>query len=228
MLALALAAGLAAPAAYHPGWEAALRRWVDDLGRVDFNAIREDPDGLRGQVAHVAETSPESFKSRDGKLAFLINAYNALAMSHAARSGILPASKVRFFYLSRHEVGGRKISLHKLENDVIRPLGEPKIHFVLNCMVRGCPRLPQEPFHPETIQPQLNKAAVEFLGSERHVQVDDAGRKVRLSSILKWYKDDFLAQAPSLLEYVNRYREKKIPLDYEVEFLPYDWTLNQR
>ena len=38
---------------------------------------------------------------------------------------------------------------------------------------------------------------------------------------------DFLKKAPSLIAYANRYREAKIPDSYRVEFIPYDWTLNQ-
>ena len=224
------ASGAAAsePAAYHQAWERVLGRFVDDEGRVDFKAIRESPDALRDQIAFVAKTDPESFATQEAKLAFLINAYNGLAMSHAAHSGLDPSSKVRFFFLSKHEVGGRRMSLHALENGVIRPMGEPKVHFALNCMVRDCPRLPREPFRADSLKAQLNRAAVEFLNSEKHVRVDDGRGAASLSSILKWYKEDFLAQAPTLLDYANRYREKKIPPEYKVEFIPYDWTLNQR
>ena len=44
------------------------------------------------------------------------------------------------------DVGGKTISLYKLENDVIRPLGEERVHFALNCMVVSCPRLPRAAF----------------------------------------------------------------------------------
>ena len=51
---------------------------------------------------------------------------------------------------------------------------------------------------------------------------------MRLNSTLSFYSDDFLAQAPSLVAYVNRYREEPIPEAYSVSFIPYDWTLHQR
>lgn len=33
-------------------------------------------------------------------------------------------------------------------------------------------------------------------------------------------------KAPSLIAFVNRYREKMIPEGWKVEFIPYDWQLN--
>ena len=38
------------------------------------------------------------------------------------------------------------MSLYTLENDVIRPLGDERVHFALNCMVVSCPRLPRVAF----------------------------------------------------------------------------------
>ena len=121
-------------------------------------------------------------------------------------SGRLPQDRIRFFYLTGLDVGGKPISLYALENHVIRPLGEPRVHFALNCMVRSCPRLPREPFDAARLDAQLDREARRFLNEERNVQVDPAARTVRLSSILKWYEADFLAAQPSLIAYVNQYR----------------------
>ena len=53
-------------------------------------------------------------------------------------------------------------------------------------------------------------------------------REVRVSAILDWYEEDFLAVAPSLVAYLNRYRDEPIPEDWDVAFLDYDWSLNAR
>jgi hypothetical protein len=95
-------------------------------------------------------------------------------------------------------------------------------------MVRSCPRLPREPFEASRLHDQLEREARGFFNDPRHVQVDPPLRVVRLSSILRFYREDFLAQAPSLIVYGNRYREEPIPEDYAVRFIPYDWTLHQR
>ena len=210
-------------------WESVLARAVDDGGRIDFAGIAREPANLDAYVAWLARA--EAPGERPAKVAYLLNAYNALAMYNAVRSGIpaeLDSRKVQFFYRDRFELGGRRISLYALENQVIRPLGDPRVHFALNCMARSCPRLPKEPFRAETLDADLDRLAREFLNDPRNATADPAAKVVRFSEILKFYTEDFLKGAPSLIAYANRYRDEKIPEDYRVEFIPYDWTLNKQ
>jgi hypothetical protein len=242
----ALALGLAAcvtltptpdpkgPAAGDPlaAWQRVLHTRVLDDGRIDFVGLRRDPEDLEAYVAWVAthgpRTTPEGFPTEAARLAYYINAYNALAMYQVVKTSRRPEQRVRFFALTAVTIDERHTSLYRLENAVIRPLGEPRVHFALNCMVRGCPRLPREPFDPARLDAQLEREARHFLNEPRNVQVDPPLRLVRLNSILSFYGEDFLAQAPSLVAYVNRYRTEPIPEVYSVAFIPYDWTLHQR
>lgn len=211
-------------------WARVLESSVDERGRIDFAGIRAAPADLDAMVAYVArmspETDPESFPTIEARLAYYLNAYNALAMRHAAYSGVRPRSRIRFFYLSSLRVGGRWMSLRDLEKDIIRPAGDPRVHFALCRMTRASPRLAREPFAAETLDGQLESAAREFLSDDRNVLVDTGKGVVRFSRVLKWYRKDFLAQSRSLRDYVNRYRDRKIPAGVKVKFLPYDWTLN--
>lgn len=213
-------------------WERVLNQHVDDEGRIDFVAMERDEADLDVFVASLAMADPQShpdrFGSRADVLAFHLNAYNALAMYNVLHAGVLPVDTAKFFYFRELTLGGREISLYAYENDVIRPLGEERVHFALNCMVRACPRLPRRPFLAATLEQQLDAAAREFFNKPLHVVVDDSNRTVRFSQILEFYTGDFLAKAPSLIAYANRYRTDPIPGDYKVVFTPYDWTLNQR
>jgi hypothetical protein len=215
-------------------WARVLKDHVDAEGRIDFAGVGRSPQDLDAFVAYVAVTSPKlkpsSFPSRESVLAFYINAYNALAMYDVIQSGFPPdldVVKVRFFYQNRLLVGGRRISLYDLENKIIRPLGEPRVHFALNCMARGCPRLPREPFRAEGLDARLDAAAKEFLNEKRNVDLDPEKRIAWVSMILNWYESDFLRTASSLAAFINRYRdEAPIPARWEIRFIPYDWTLN--
>lgn len=221
-----------APADPDAAWGRVLAEHVDGDGAIDFVALRERPRDLEAYVAWVAGHGPRStpalFPTRESRLAYYINAYNALAMYQIVATARRPEAQVRFFVASRVPIDGRTMSLYALENDVIRPLGEPRVHFALNCMVRACPRLPRAPFTAERLDTMLDAETRRFLDDPRHVQVDPPLRTVRFSSILRFYTPDFLAAAPSLPAYVNRYRSVPIPEDYRVRFIPYDWTLHQR
>lgn len=211
-------------------WAQVLAQHVNVQGQVDYAALAAQPQDLETWVAYIAQVSPENqperFASKDEQLAYYLDAYNGLAMYGVLRSGVVPAQKVRFFLLRKYTIGGKETSLYTWENKVIRPLGEPRIHFALNCMAASCPRLPQAPWEEERLEQQLEAAAVEFFNDERHLRVDAEQGVVYLSEILDFFPEDFLAVAPSLIDYVNRYRHPPIPSDYRIEFIPYDWTVN--
>lgn len=214
-------------------WAKVLREYVDPQGRVNFAAIARAPEDLERYVAWVYDNGPnnlpELFRTPQEVLAYHLNAYNALAMYAVIESGIPESNagfgKVRFFFLRRVRVGGERMSLHAYENDIIRALGEPRIHFTLNCMSVGCPRLPREPFEAAKLEQQLEREAKLFFNEERNLLVDEATKTVWLSEILDFYPSDFLAVAPSLIAYANRYRPTPIPADYAVKFIPYDWAI---
>ena len=215
-------------------WPSVLREAVDAQGRVDFRRLAANPGALEIAVASIGRTAPNNapgrFPALQDQLAFHINAYNALAMYNVVRSGVPERlsllDRVDFFKLTKVVVGGQAISLYDYENDVIRPLGEERVHFALNCMAVSCPRLPRAPFTAAGLDAQLDAAARLFFAEPRNVQVDPALRVVRLSSILAFYPEDFVRRAPSLVAYANRYRADPIPEDDKVEFIPYDWTIN--
>lgn len=208
-------------------WSSVLHDHVDDAGRIDFAALAQDPAVLHRYVAYVAAADPAGLGSREAVIAHHVNAYNALAMYNVITSGRRPESLAKFFVFQRFDVGGgRVMNLYDYENKMIRRLDEPRIHFVLNCMVVSCPRLPREPMRAATLERQLDAATREFMNDPRHVAVDHDALEVRLSKILAWYEPDYLVAAPTLVDYVNLYRDQPVPAGYTVRYLEYDWTLN--
>lgn len=220
----------------YAAWASVLRKHVDTLGRVDFAGVAADRRDLERFVAYIYDvgpaTHPALFPTRAHVLAYHLNAYNALAMYKVIATGI-PATlagprKISFFAFGKVRVGGHPITLLRYENTVIRPLGDPRVHVALNCMSVSCPRLPREPFLPETLDRQLDQEARRFFNEDRNVLVDVNAKVVRFSEILDFYPEDFLAKSPSLIAYVNQYREIRIPEDYTVRFFAYDWTINRQ
>ncbi|TXG97138.1 MAG: DUF547 domain-containing protein [Nevskiaceae bacterium] len=217
-------------------WTDVLAHHVDARGRVDFTGLARDRAGLDEVVKFIAAVDPESsakrFSTPNAGLAYYLNAYNALAMY-----GVLDASlpkrfgwfgRIRFFVLRKFMMGDRAISLYHLENSIIRPIGDPRVHFALNCMSVSCPRLPQSAFTASALDEQLTAAAREFVADKRNVDVDDARKELRISAIFKFYREDFLAKAPSLAAYINHYRLSPVPTDYKIVFDDYDWSINDQ
>ncbi|MBI3433588.1 MAG: DUF547 domain-containing protein [Proteobacteria bacterium] len=217
-------------------WTRVLARHVDAAGAIDFTSLVRDHADLDRVVAFVAAVDPANrpaaFPGPNARLAYYVNAYNALAMHGVVTAG-LPERlgglrNVTFFKLRTFTVGGKSISLSNLENDVIRPTGDARIHFALNCMVVSCPRLPRAAFTAGRVDQQLDAAARAFVGEQRNVRANITRGELELSAIFRFYTQDFLAHASTLAAYVNRYRADKVPENLRVQFLDYDWTINNR
>src|SRR5262249_59240458 len=112
--------------------------------------VRRNHADLDLVVAFVAAvdpiTQPRQFPDKHSRLAFYINAYNALAMYGVVQAGV-PESlgglwKFAFFYLRTFAVGGKSISPSKFENDVIRPPRDQPMHFPPHCIILACPPPP--------------------------------------------------------------------------------------
>ncbi|XP_029937263.1 uncharacterized protein LOC115380298 isoform X1 [Myripristis murdjan] len=164
--------------------------------------------------------------SREEKLAFFINIYNALVIHGYLRLGA-PTNmwqRYRFFNYVSYLIGGEVFTLQDIENGVLRgnrkgvaqllkpfsktdprlqvalPDAEPLIHFALNCGAKGCP--PIKTYTPQDIDSQLRTAAEAFLENDDGCMVDSGKREVRLSQIFKWYKADFGGTDEKLLNWV--------------------------
>ena len=197
---------------------------------VDFPALQKHQTDLDSYVAYVAQLKASSISNPNERLAHYINSYNALSMYNVLASGIPKThagwAKVRFFYLRKLRIGGKDMSLYSYENDVIRKLKEPRVHFALNCGALGCPTLPKTPFSGAGLYQELDRETRTFFLESRNLHVDHAHKTVYLSELLDFYTDDFITEStPTLISYVNRYAAEKIPEDYALDFMPYDWVV---
>ena len=219
-------------------WARVLDRFVNDRGEVDFTALSQDRADLDRYVRFVADTPLPSdaagHADTNQQLAHLINAYNALSMFNVIESGIprthAGLNKLTFFVNRKLRIGGEERSLYSFENDVTRPyarsIGEPRVHFALNCSALACPVLPRTPFSATDLPQQLAFEAAAFFARPENFRVDHAARTVWLSEILNFYTEDFVPDhGRNLIEYANRHVATPAPINYAVHFTPYDWTV---
>lgn len=207
-----------------------LQTYVNERGEVDFSTLQNNRTDLDKYVAYVGQLPANTTNNPNERLAHYINSYNALSMYNVLASGIPKThagwAKIRFFYLRKLRIGGKDMSLYSYENDVIRKLNEPRVHFALNCSALGCPILPKTPFTGVGIYQELDRETRKFFSENRNLSIDHANKIVYLSELLDFYTDDFISEStPSLIAYVNRYAAEKIPEGYAIDFMPYDWTV---
>lgn len=218
-------------------WAYVLKTYVDAQGRTNFKDVAQDIEPLENVVAFIGEVSPAStpslFPNADAVMAFHINSYNALAMYGVIERDIPDGftnffSRASFFKFRDVTIGGQTTNLYDYENDVIRPLNEPRAHFALNCMVKDCPRLPMEPFEANSLNATLDELTNEFFAKEKHLYFDHDKKRVYVSEILDFYTEDFVVsgKAKDLPEYINQYLDTPIPSDYKLRFIEYDWRIN--
>lgn len=191
--------------------------------KADLQAL----DDVLGMFAKVdlSQRSPEE------QVAFYINLYNggmlqAVFQNYPLKSvksiGLIPFSIFKKNFIQQ---GDRELSLDGIEKGILlKDFFDPRIHFAVNCASDSCPPLLAEPFVPNQLDAQLDAQTRAFARSARAARVLMGKERIAYSELFKWYKNDFGVENPA--EYLNRYRVMPLPLDYEVDWIDYDWSLN--
>ncbi|HYZ87000.1 MAG TPA: DUF547 domain-containing protein [Bryobacteraceae bacterium] len=216
-----------------------LSKYVHENGLVDYSGVKSDP-ALVKFIEQLASMSPDSdpmaFPTREAKLAYWINAYNATVLHAFARE--YPAKRLRlkgllgkasFFYNTKHNFGGVKRSLDDIETNTIRRFGEPRIHFAIVCASAGCPWLSREVYRPENLFAKLEQETQRYFQQSRNFRVDQSRKEIYLPEILKWFQGDWGTLA-EVRKFVARYRPAEATVilntSYKVRYIPYDWSPN--
>jgi Protein of unknown function, DUF547 len=228
-----------------------------DAGRVDYAAIKAEPAALQRHLAAITRVDPAMLTTftRDQRLAFWLNAYNSLVLqtivdAYPIKRGSLvglgfPANSIwqipRAFSGRRFRVAGRELSLDDIEHKIIRrEFDEPRVHVALVCAARGCPPLRAEPYTSAALERMLSDSARRFVADSTHGARWDAVRnELWVSSIFKWFKEDFAALGSGnpdagIREFIARnVANERTATDLRaraprLRYLDYDWTLNDR
>lgn len=210
----------------------------DGINRVDYRAWRAsaaDRAALAAYVEALQGVSPKG-RARAEQVADWSNLYNAETLRVVLDA--YPVKSIRAIRPTLVSVGpwkaktlqvdGRRLSLHEVEHEILRPLGDPMIHYALNCASISCPNLPRRAWRGATLAQDLDQAARAYVNHPRAVQVTAKG--LVLSSIYKWYREDFGADDAAVLNHLSRYAAP--PLRAVLARRPaiagyaYDWGLN--
>ncbi len=197
-------------------------------GLVDYRAIVDQKgklNKLTKQIANAEKPSKASVRK-----AFYINAYNLLAIKQVVNHYPIESPKDvdGFFNGIKHEVHGKSMTLDELEKEtLLKEFPDARVHFAVICAAKGCPPMKAGAYKPSRLDEDLDQQTKRALSDSDFLRFDNEGRIAKVSQIFKWYKDDYLAEANSLLAYINKYREGPLPADTRISFYDYDWSLNQ-
>jgi hypothetical protein len=195
-----------------------------DGRRVDYARLRtgEAYGRYRSTCSpQLRRFDPGALATREERLAFWINLYNALIVDAViafeiqrsvteGRLGLLA-----FFRRAAYDVSGRRVSCDDIEHGILRAnRGHPflpgmqfastdprrawivdppdaRIHFALNCAGRSCP--PIGVYTAEHLERQLDLATRHFV--DVTTRIDAARGELHTSPIFRWYQDDFGGRA---------------------------------
>lgn len=222
--------------------------------RVDYAQLFKQPDKLNDYLLGLSLVEQSEYASwpEDEQLSFLINAYNGFTLQLINRnyvkflSGEVDSIKdLDSFFSSPWKqpfftLLGEKRSLDNIEHDMIRVWFErPRIHAALVCAAVSCPPLRIQAFTADKLNQQLDDQMSQFLSDDQHNTINISKKHVNLSSIFKWYGEDFekgqqgftslkalikvyqtdMADDPQQLTWLQKQ-------DFNIRYLDYDWRLN--
>ena len=200
---------VATPRAQESLTDAARRKTYDTIldlnvrdGFVYYRALRADRAKLDGYVNLLANAAVDKLP-REARLAFWLNAYNALVLKTVVdhypipkRTSEYPDRSIRqipgAFERLQHKVAGRMLTLDQIEQTILPEFKDPRVYLALGRGAAGSGRLRSEAFTPAQVEQQLAEVANECVTRPQCVQIDRDTNKVNISAIFSWREKDFV------------------------------------
>ncbi|VAX00049.1 hypothetical protein MNBD_GAMMA22-1107 [hydrothermal vent metagenome] len=194
---------------------------------VNYKSLLKDP---RIQKINLAlEQYDPSKLQKNYKKSFYINAYNYYAVLMVLNN--YPVDSIKdigniFFQVWDKEVAtlnNKAITLNDIEHQILRPMGDPRIHFAIVCASMSCPSLSTQVYSANNLDTQLNFQTKLFLNNNSK-GLSIKNNELYVSSLFKWFKDDFI-KSDGIINFIKQY--KAIPNSIEnLNYLDYNWQLN--
>ncbi|MGH6895552.1 MAG: DUF547 domain-containing protein [Geminicoccaceae bacterium] len=227
----------------HAKWEAFLTRYLrigaDGVHRVAYGQVTAaDRARLDDYIARLAAL-PISAYDRAEQMAYWINLYNALVVRLVVDH--YPIASIRD--IGRRpgvpgggpwserlvEVEGIPLSLNDIAHRILRPIWrDPRVHYALACGAVSCPNLQPAPFDAQQLERQLSEAAMAYINGSRCITITDD--RLSLSSIYRWYRDDFGPTDRDVINHLMAYAEPGLAMRLQrfdrISEDSFDWRLN--
>ena len=213
----------------HSSWDALLSRHVTSEGKVNYDGFKSDIAKLDAYLNLIGNNEAKPGWTQAEKKAFWLNTYNAwtikLVLERYPVNSIKDVSAKpwdkRFI-----KVGANTLTLNDIENKIIRrQFKDARIHFAVNCAAISCPKLSNKAFTLLNVEKELDRLTKEFFKSENVKLVE---KSAQLSKIFEWYAEDFIQESESVLKFVEQYSGMTFHSKVKVNYLDYNWKLNEQ
>ena len=227
-----------------------LQKYVDADHRVRYRDWKDAPSDistLKNILTTMSQADEDAMGSKE-KMSFYINAYNAMTLdlilsnyekTLGSASSEYPSQRsiqnidnlgTKVWDTFQWKISGRSVTLNEVENKILRPMGDARIHFAINCASKGCPPLLNRSFSADDLDLVLDQLSDNFINGGKSTSFDAAKKEISTSSILDWFGSDFVKSFGSIKGFISKY-VKVVPLsqvlDSTIFFTDYDWLLNE-
>jgi hypothetical protein len=220
----------------HDEFERLLKQYVNEQGLVNYGAWKQNAADISALDNYLKQFADKIDNPAQGneKAASLINGYNAFVLRWILSA--YPTESIwqlkDSFSAKRNEIGGRKVALNDIEHGTLRPLIGYRAHAVLVCAARSCPPLQRFAYTADKFEEQDDRAYEAWLAREDLNKFSPGEKKVEISSIFKWFKQDF-DKAGGVPKILGRYAPQSVrdfaaSGKYDTKYLPYNWGLNDQ
>lgn len=198
-------------------------------GKVAYAEIHKNQRNLDA-LLDIAKDVSVSKNDAKNYQAFWINAYNLSVIkgiidNYPTKS---PLDDKGFFDKTRYNLAGKNITLNDIEHKLLRPVfKDPRFHFVLVCGAIGCPPLISKAYLPNTLDAQLEAQTKKAINGS-FLKVNAKKKRVSVSKIMEWYKEDFTMNGKTEIDFINTYRTEKVPANFKLSYFEYNWNLNKQ
>lgn len=210
----------------HSPWTSILKKYVSENGQVDYQNLKKDRKLLTDYISYLGKNTPNENWKKEDKLAYWINAYNALTVDLIIRNYPIKSIKdIKTPWEQRlWKLGNTWYNLDEIEHDILRKMNEPRIHFAIVCASYSCPKLQNEAFVASKLELQLTTATKTFLADKNRNELSE--NSLKISKIFDWFSIDF-KQNGSVIDFINQYSDINISKTAKVKYKEYNWSLNE-
>lgn len=213
----------------HESWNLLLQKHVTNKGVVNYKSFKTEHKELRAYLQALNlffKKSGFQKLSKEERLAFWINAYNAMTVDLILRN--YPVKSIKDikspWKQRRWRMDDKWYNLDEIEHQILRKIEEPRIHFAIVCASYSCPKLLNKAYTALTIEDQLTHATKSFLKDSQMNTISKEA--LELSKIFQWFAKDFKKNG-TLIDFLNRYSEIKISKKAKITYKDYNWALNE-